>query len=106
MLYQAASMTLESDHARAAAEKVEEVVMSQPEAEKGGILAFLADAGQAELAQKILERKKSKALERVQIYQLHGRLLLEDQQKVFKHDPGEISNGLMGSLEINSSIIF
>ena len=83
-------MNLESDYVKATAEKVEEIVLSDDPEERGGILAFFAEAGQAERAAKILESKGSPALRRAQLYQLHGRLQLEDQRKVFKHDNSKI----------------
>ena len=80
------SMNLESDYVKATAEKVEEIILSDDPEERGGVLAFFAEAGQAERAARILESKGSPVLKRAQLYQLHGRLQLEDQRKVFHHD--------------------
>ena len=79
-------MNLETDYVKATAEKVEEIILSDEPEERGGILAFFAEAGQAERAARILEAKASPALQRAQLYQLHGRLQLEDQRKVFNHN--------------------
>ena len=82
-------MNLESDYVKATVEKIEEIILSDSPDERGGILAFFAEAGQAERAARILEGKGSRALKRAQLYQLHGRLQLEDQRKVFNHDSSE-----------------
>ena len=89
-IYASMCMNLESDYVKATAEKVEEIILSDKPDERGGILAFFAEAGQAERAAKILEAKGSPALKRATLYQLHGRLQLEDQRKVFNHDSSEI----------------
>ena len=85
-IYAPMCMNLETDYVKATAEKVEEIILADEPGERGGILAFFAEAGQAERAARILEAKGSPALQRAQLYQLHGRLQLEDQRKVFNHD--------------------
>jgi HrpA-like RNA helicase len=82
-------MDLESDYVKTVALKVEDIVVNGPKEDRGGILAFFADAGQAERAQRILEAKGSRLLNLAKMYQLHGRIMLEDQKKVFKHDSGK-----------------
>ena len=86
-VYSSAALTLEFDYVRAVAEKVEEIVMTKSGGE-GGILAFLADPAQAERAVKILEESDSAEFGRATFYVLHGKLPLEEQQRVFQHEPG------------------
>ena len=95
-------MNLETDYVKATAEKVEEIILSDEPGERGGILAFFAEAGQAERASRILAAKGSAALQRAQLYQLHGRLQLEDQRKVFNHNQ---SKNCRGCISISSGSI-
>ena len=87
-IYSPVVLSMESDYVRAVAEKVGEIVKAKSGGEGGGILAFLADPAQAERAVKILEENDSAAFGRATFYVLHGKLPLEEQQRVFQHDPG------------------
>ena len=102
-IYAPMCMNLETDYVKATAEKVEEIILADEPGERGGILAFFAEAGQAERAARILEAKASAALQRAQLYQLHGRLQLEDQRKVFNHNQSKSCWGcvLTGSITLN-----
>jgi HrpA-like RNA helicase len=82
-IWDGAPLDLTGDYVSRSVEKIVQILSGERPEEKKGILAFLATPADTERAQRMLQRLYPR-MEDTEVLQFHGKLALEDQQKVLK----------------------